>query len=79
MSGSLFAAPMNPTTASFSSSGSLSASTNGFSGTFKMNDGGAFTGTLGGWFFGPKAEELGAVFSAKASDGRVAVGAITGH
>lgn len=78
MNGSINA-PVAQTTGSFSSSGSLSASANGFSGSFNMNDGGAFTGTLGGWFFGPKADELGAVFSAKASDGRVAVGAITGH
>ncbi|MDE2597904.1 MAG: hypothetical protein KGL44_13600 [Sphingomonadales bacterium] len=63
----------------FSSSGKLSAGANGFAGNFSFADSGAFTGALQGWFFGPAAQELGAVFAATAPDGRSAVGTIVGH
>jgi hypothetical protein len=79
MAGTVNSVPNYPNSVSFSSSGKLSSGANGYSGTFSFNDAAAFNGTLGGWFFGPAAQELGAVFSAKASDGRVAVGTIMGH
>jgi hypothetical protein len=63
----------------FSSSGKLTSGANGYAGTFGFNDSGAFTGTLNGWFFGPAAQELGAVFAGSAPDGRTTVGTIVGH
>ncbi|WP_404712926.1 hypothetical protein [Sphingomonas sp. MMS24-J13] len=63
----------------FASSGKLLSGANGFGGTFTFNDAGTFNGKLNGWLFGPAAQEIGAVFSASAADGRVAVGTIVGH
>lgn len=63
----------------FSSSGKLTSGANGYSGTFGFNDSSAFTGKLNGWFFGPAAQELGAVFAGSAPDGRTTVGTIVGH
>jgi hypothetical protein len=63
----------------FSSSGKLTSGANGYAGTFNFNDSGAFTGTLNGWFFGPAAQEVGAVFAGGAPDGRATVGTIVGH
>jgi hypothetical protein len=65
--------------ASFSSSGKLLSGANGFGGAFTFNDAGNFDGKLNGWLFGPNAQELGAVFSASSTDGRVVVGTIVGH
>jgi hypothetical protein len=42
-------------------------------------DGSSFKGSLNGWFFGPKAQELGAVFAARQADGRLVAGTILGH
>ena len=66
-------------TTTFASTGKLLSGANGFGGTFTFNDAGAFNGKLNGWLFGPAAQEIGAVFSASAPDGRVAVGTIVGH
>ncbi len=63
----------------FTSSGKLTSGANGFAGTFGFNDSAAFGGTLNGWFFGPAAQELGAVFAGSAPDGRTTVGTIVGH
>ncbi|WP_395395333.1 transferrin-binding protein-like solute binding protein [Novosphingobium sp. BL-8A] len=79
MNGSMNSIPNYPDSVTFSASGKLSSGANGYAGTFSFNDAGAFKGSVGGWFFGPQAQEMGAVFSASASDGRVAVGTIVGH
>lgn len=79
MSGSFNSVPDYPSNVTFSSQGSIASGKNGFSGRMSYNDNGPFSGNLGGWFFGPNAEELGAVFSAAGPNGRVAIGAITGH
>ena len=55
------------------------ASTGKFSGSFKFDQFGLFEGDLAGMLFGPAAEEIGATFSAKSSDGRLAAGAIIGR
>jgi hypothetical protein len=76
----------------FSSNGTLANSNNGFSGgvNVSLNQGAAtFNGSLGGLFFGPAAQELGATFVASptTSNGTLGtnisanpiVGAILGH
>lgn len=53
---------------------------NGFSGNFTYGDTYAtMSGTIGGRFFGPNAEELGAAFSASNGSGAVVTGAMTGQ
>lgn len=68
------------TGATLSGSGTLSASANAFSGTVTYTGLAAkASGTLQGQFFGPKAQELGAAFSAAGSDGSSASGVIWGN
>lgn len=91
------------TTGTFQSTGTLASATNGFSGTVSLNvnqtisNGTAaatqnaytFSGSIGGAFFGPAAQELGGTFiaantsatstMANASAPTPAVGAILGH
>ena len=79
-------------TGTFSSNGTLASASNGFSGTIgvSLNQGAAtYNGSLGGMFFGPAAQELGATFVASptTSNGTLGtnvannpvVGAILGH
>lgn len=49
---------------SFSANGTLSSSSNSFTGVFSLEDFGRFTGTMEGRFYGPAAEEVGAVIKA---------------
>jgi len=63
----------------FSATAKLTSGQNSFSGTIAFNDGPNFNGTLTGKFFGPTANEIGASWSASASDGRIALGTITGR
>jgi hypothetical protein len=66
-------------TSPFSSEAKLSSSANSFTGNFRLDDDGLFTGTLQGAFYGPGAEEVGAGFSASSANGRSVVGAIIGR
>lgn len=50
-----------------------------FSGSFTFEDFGTFNGNLAGRLYGPAAQEIGASFAASQSDGRIAVGTITGR
>lgn len=79
MSGDLSTVLATSGTTSFSSTGRLSSGANGFFGNFTFADAGVFSGSLFGWFFGPTAQELGAVFSVSNPDGRTAVGTVVGH
>jgi len=63
----------------WSASGKLTADANSFSGSISWYDAATFTGTFTGKLFGPRINEFGAVFSAKAPDGRIGVGTITGR
>lgn len=75
--GTLTAAIDGATT--FSSEAKLSSTTGAFSGNFRFNDFGLFSGQLNGSFFGPNGQEIGAAFSASEPSGRVAVGTIIGR
>jgi hypothetical protein len=72
------AAPISGNTV-FSSEARLASAANAFSGTFRYADFGEFSGTLNGAFYGPGAEEVGAGYSARQGDGRVAVGVLIGR
>ncbi|MET0308685.1 MAG: transferrin-binding protein-like solute binding protein [Sphingomonas sp.] len=61
---------------SFGGSAQLSSSTNAFAGTFGFDD---LSGGLNGRFYGPGAEEVGAVWTATNPDGRAATGTIIGR
>ncbi|WP_394652612.1 transferrin-binding protein-like solute binding protein [uncultured Sphingomonas sp.] len=63
----------------FSSEALLSSSANSFTGNFRLEDFGVFSGQIDGKLYGPAAQEIGAAFSARNSDGRVVVGALTGR
>ena len=63
----------------FSSQARLSSASNSFTGNFQFNDFGVFIGQIDGKLYGPAAQEIGAAFSARQSDGRVVVGALTGR
>jgi len=63
----------------FSSEAKPASTGNGFSGTFRAEDFGTFTGTLNGSFFGPAAQEVGAAFSATQGDRAVMAGTIIGR
>ena len=60
----------------FLGTGRVSTSTNLFNGSFSYEVG---TGTMQGRFYGPAADEVGAVFATTYPDGRAAVGTITGR
>lgn len=57
----------------------LASANNRFSGNIAWADADTFAGTVDGQFFGPASEELGATFRASATDGRLAVGTLTGR
>lgn len=65
--------------ATFNGTAQLSSSTNAFSGNFGFNLSGQLSGGLNGRFYGPLAEEVGAVWSVTDADGRAATGTITGR
>jgi hypothetical protein len=66
-------------TGTFNGQAQLSSSTNAFAGTFGLTAGKAFTGGLNGHFYGPIAQEVGAVWSVTNPDGSAGAGTITGR
>jgi hypothetical protein len=56
----------------------LSSSANAFAGTFAMDGTTDYSGSLTGRFFGPAAEEVGAVIQASAASGPIAIGSLVG-
>jgi hypothetical protein len=66
-------------TSSFSGSGTISSAANAFNGSFSYFDFGQFNGSLQGRFYGPAGQEVGMVWRATQSDGRVAAGTLTGR
>jgi hypothetical protein len=70
--------PGSSTSGAFAGSASLSSTTNSFSGTFAYQGRANVNGALQGRFFGPHAEEVGAVFSGQNTDA-VIVGALVGQ
>lgn len=67
-----------PVTYSFAGSGQL-GSGNSFSGTFGLSDFGTYAGNMDGRFYGPQAQEVGAVWYASGTNGQVATGTLTGR
>ena len=65
--------------AQFSGSARLSSSDGTFGGTIGFTGNNIYNGSLNGRFYGPAADEVGAAFSAAASDGNVVVGALVGR
>lgn len=63
----------------FSSEARLSSSANSFTGTFRFDDDGLFSGALSGALYGPAGQEIGAAFSAETDDNRTALGVILGR
>jgi len=63
----------------FHGSATLSSTTNSFSGDFGMDDGKRFTGGWEGRFYGPNAEEVGAVWHMTSANGEVAAGYLLGR
>ncbi|KPL67944.1 hypothetical protein SZ64_07320 [Erythrobacter sp. SG61-1L] len=63
----------------FDGKATLSTTDNGFSGTFSFFDYSHFTGTLEGRFYGPNAQEVGAVFSTQDTKLNSAVGVLIGR
>ncbi len=63
----------------FDGKATLSTTANGFVGTFSFYDYSHFTGTLEGRFYGPNAQEVGAVFSTEDRQQNAAVGVLIGR
>jgi hypothetical protein len=76
---SIDAAPLVLSTGTFSGQAQLSSSTNAFGGTFGLTATNTFSGGLNGRFYGPLAEEVGAVWSVTNPDGSAGTGTITGR
>lgn len=54
----------SPTPAGFAATGQITSAASGFTGTMTIADpANPFSGTVQGWFFGPQAQELGALFA----------------
>ena len=62
----------------FTLTGSIAGSANGFSGTLAFSGIGNYSGPVSGRFFGPGAEELGGSFSASDGNGGLAAGSLIG-
>lgn len=59
-------------TSALNGTGTLSSTTNSFNGSLSFGGVGNYTGTFDGKFFGPTAQEVGGVFSAKDNNGSAA-------
>jgi hypothetical protein len=66
-----------PPLGSFNGTATISSSANGYTGTMNFSFGG-YTGPLRGRFYGPNANETGAVFSLAGTNGNIATGTLTG-
>ena len=76
---SIDSTPIVLSTGTFDGQAQLSSSTNAFGGTFDLTATSAFSGGLHGRFYGPLAEEVGAVWSVTNPDGSAGTGTITGR
>jgi len=70
--------PETPINGGFSGTATIASGRNAFSGSFSLSGIGAYSGDWLGRFYGPAAQEVGAVFKTTGPNGSVATGTLAG-